>query len=148
MDIAAVILAAGMGKRMNSELPKVLHTVQGRPMMLRVVDAARATGASRVIVVTGYMAEKVESAVAESESGPGVEFVRQEEQLGTGHAVIQAEGAFVRVRRSGDGTGRGCAGPEGRNAKAVGRLPRAGECGSHRADSEAGRRHGLRQDHS
>jgi len=86
-DVAAVILAAGQGKRMMSDLPKVLHTIGGRPMVLHVIDAVRAIGAERVIVVTGYQAERVEAACA----GSGAVFARQEEQLGTGHAVMQAE---------------------------------------------------------
>jgi bifunctional UDP-N-acetylglucosamine pyrophosphorylase/glucosamine-1-phosphate N-acetyltransferase len=85
-EIAAVILAAGQGKRMNSDLPKVLHTVGGRPMLLHVIDAVKGLGASRVVVVTGYRAEQVEAACA----GAGVVFARQPEQLGTGHAVMQA----------------------------------------------------------
>ena len=85
--LAAVILAAGQGKRMQSDLPKVLHAVGGRPMVLHVVEAVRAIGASPVIVVTGYEAERVESACA----GADVAFARQSEQLGTGHAVMQTE---------------------------------------------------------
>jgi len=85
-DLAAVILAAGQGKRMLSDLPKVLHTVGARPMVLHVIDAVRVLGASRVILVTGYEAERVETACA----GAGVVFARQHEQLGTGHAVMQA----------------------------------------------------------
>jgi bifunctional UDP-N-acetylglucosamine pyrophosphorylase / glucosamine-1-phosphate N-acetyltransferase len=86
-SLAAVILAAGQGKRMHSDLPKVLHEVAGRPMVLHVIDAVRAIGASPVIVVTGYEAERVEEACANAE----VVFVRQARQLGTGHAVMQAE---------------------------------------------------------
>jgi UDP-N-acetylglucosamine diphosphorylase/glucosamine-1-phosphate N-acetyltransferase len=85
--VAAVILAAGMGKRMKSDLPKVLHEVGGRPMLLHVVDAVKSIGASPVVVITGYQAERVEAAC----EGAGVIFARQEEQLGTGHAVMQAE---------------------------------------------------------
>jgi bifunctional UDP-N-acetylglucosamine pyrophosphorylase/glucosamine-1-phosphate N-acetyltransferase len=86
-SLAAVILAAGQGKRMQSDLPKVLHAVGGRAMVLHVVDAVKAVGASPVIVVTGYQAERVEAVCA----GAGVEFARQTEQLGTGHAVMQTE---------------------------------------------------------
>lgn len=86
-SLAAVILAAGQGKRMQSDLPKVLHAVGGRPMVLHVVDAVKGIGAAPVIVVTGYQAERVETACA----GAGVQFARQAEQLGTGHAVMQTE---------------------------------------------------------
>jgi UDP-N-acetylglucosamine diphosphorylase/glucosamine-1-phosphate N-acetyltransferase len=86
-SLAAVILAAGQGKRMHSDLPKVLHDVAGRPMVLHVIDAVKALGASPVIVVTGYEAERVEDACANAD----VVFARQAQQLGTGHAVMQAE---------------------------------------------------------
>jgi UDP-N-acetylglucosamine diphosphorylase/glucosamine-1-phosphate N-acetyltransferase len=86
-ELAAVILAAGQGKRMQSDLPKVLHAVGGRPMVLHVIDAVKAIGAHPVIVVTGYQAGRVEAAC----EGAGVEFARQPEQLGTGHAVMQTE---------------------------------------------------------
>lgn len=85
-DVAVIVLAAGQGKRMNSDLPKVLHTIFGRPMILHVVDAVKALSPARIVVVTGYQAESVEAACA----GTGVEFARQNEQLGTGHAVMQA----------------------------------------------------------
>ena len=84
-NIAFVILAAGQGKRMNSDLPKVLHAVAGRPMLRHVIDTVQKLAPGRVVVVTGYQAERVEEACAHA----GVEFVRQNEQLGTGHAVMQ-----------------------------------------------------------
>jgi bifunctional UDP-N-acetylglucosamine pyrophosphorylase/glucosamine-1-phosphate N-acetyltransferase len=89
--VAAVILAAGQGKRMQSDLPKVLHAVGGRPMLLHVIDAVKAAGVGPVVVVTGYQAERVEAACA----GAGVEFARQHEQLGTGHAVMQTEALLL-----------------------------------------------------
>jgi UDP-N-acetylglucosamine diphosphorylase/glucosamine-1-phosphate N-acetyltransferase len=85
-DIAVVILAAGQGKRMKSDLPKVLHEINGTPMLSYVIEAVQALGPDRVIVVTGHQAERVEAACA----GTGVSFVRQTQQLGTGHAVMQA----------------------------------------------------------
>jgi len=85
--VAMVILAAGMGKRMLSDLPKVLHPINGRPMLQFVIETVRSLGPERVVVVTGYQAERVETACA----GAGVEFARQPEQLGTGHAVMQTE---------------------------------------------------------
>ncbi len=84
--IAAVILAAGQGKRMRSDLPKVLHEIDGRPMVLFVIDAVKRLGPEYLVVVTGYQAQLVEAACA----GAGVRFARQEQQLGTGHAVMQA----------------------------------------------------------
>jgi bifunctional UDP-N-acetylglucosamine pyrophosphorylase/glucosamine-1-phosphate N-acetyltransferase len=85
-DLAAIILAAGVGKRMHSDLAKVLHPVLGRPMVDHVIDAVRAAGIQRVILVVGHQAERVQAALA----GRDVEFVLQAPQLGTGHAVLQA----------------------------------------------------------
>lgn len=81
----AVVLAAGKGKRMKSDLPKVLIEVCGRPMIAYVLDALDQGGVGRVIVVVGHRAELVQ----ESLGGRGdVEFALQAEQLGTGHAVM------------------------------------------------------------
>lgn len=84
---AAVILAAGQGTRMKSKRPKVLHEIAGRPMLRLVIDTVRRAGVQRVIVVIGHGADDVKAAVADM----SVEFVVQAEQLGTGHAVMQAE---------------------------------------------------------
>ncbi len=84
----AVILAAGQGKRMNSDLPKVLHAVRGRPMIAWVLDAVRSAGIERIVVVVGYRAELVREALADQ---PSIEFALQAEQLGTGHAVMVCE---------------------------------------------------------
>jgi bifunctional UDP-N-acetylglucosamine pyrophosphorylase / glucosamine-1-phosphate N-acetyltransferase len=93
-DLIAIVLAAGVGKRMKSDLPKVLHPVLGRPMLEHVLDAVRAAGVGRSIVVVGHQAERVRAVVA----APDVEFVLQAEQLGTGHAVMQAEPLLRGVR--------------------------------------------------
>ncbi|WP_454762657.1 bifunctional UDP-N-acetylglucosamine diphosphorylase/glucosamine-1-phosphate N-acetyltransferase GlmU [Cupriavidus campinensis] len=81
-----VILAAGMGKRMHSACPKVLHPVAGRPMLAHVIDTARALSPTRLAVVVGHGADHVREAVA----APDVAFAEQAQQLGTGHAVMQA----------------------------------------------------------
>ena len=86
MLLNVVILAAGQGKRMNSDLPKVLHSLAGRPLIAHVMDAARALGAARVCVVYGHGGEAVPRALA----GDDVTFVKQDPQLGTGDAVKQA----------------------------------------------------------
>lgn len=83
--VAAVILAAGLGTRMRSRLVKVLHPLAGRPMLAHVIDAVREAGVRRVVVVVGHQAEAVRKAIGED-----VEYVVQEVQLGTGHAVMQA----------------------------------------------------------
>src|SRR4051812_19674075 len=87
-----VIMAAGKGTRMKSRLPKVLHGLAGRPLLAHVLGAASALNARRTVVITGYGAEEVEQFVQGSSTGngDGVVFVRQEPQLGTGHAVQQA----------------------------------------------------------
>lgn len=83
-DPVAIILAAGKGTRMKSELPKVMHTACGRPMVEHVLDAARSAGVKRLVVVVGYNADAVRDGLARHRD---VEFAMQTEQKGTGHAV-------------------------------------------------------------
>ena len=92
MNIALIILAAGKGTRMQSELPKVLHNVASAPMLVHAMRAGRALEPKRTIIVAGHGFEAV-SATARAED-PEVEIVRQEAQLGTGHAVDQARAAL------------------------------------------------------
>jgi bifunctional UDP-N-acetylglucosamine pyrophosphorylase/glucosamine-1-phosphate N-acetyltransferase len=87
MQPTVVILAAGQGTRMRSALPKVLHEVAGRPLVEHVVRAAQLLEPARIIIVTGHGAEQVEARLR----GYPVSFVRQEEQLGTGHAFLQTQ---------------------------------------------------------
>ena len=84
-QLLSVILAAGKGTRMKSLQPKVLHRVGGKTMVQHVLDAAKKAGAERSVVVIGFGAESVATAL-----GDQAEFVVQAEQLGTGHAVMQA----------------------------------------------------------
>ncbi|WP_456342135.1 bifunctional UDP-N-acetylglucosamine diphosphorylase/glucosamine-1-phosphate N-acetyltransferase GlmU [Thermovibrio sp.] len=86
MGFKAVILAAGKGTRFKSELPKVLHKVLGKPMLWYVIKAAKEAGAEDVIVVVGHKKELVEEFL--KGEYPDVKTVYQEEQLGTGHAVM------------------------------------------------------------
>jgi bifunctional UDP-N-acetylglucosamine pyrophosphorylase / glucosamine-1-phosphate N-acetyltransferase len=81
-----VILAAGMGKRMHSALPKVLHPLAGQPLLSHVIDTARSLSPSRLVVVIGHGGDAVRAAVG----APDVQFAVQEQQLGTGHALAQA----------------------------------------------------------
>jgi bifunctional UDP-N-acetylglucosamine pyrophosphorylase/glucosamine-1-phosphate N-acetyltransferase/UDP-N-acetylglucosamine pyrophosphorylase len=81
----AIILAAGKGTRMASDLPKVLVRVCGRLMIRYVIDAVRAAGVDRIVVVVGYRSDLVRTELA---GETGIEFVEQTEQLGTGHAVM------------------------------------------------------------
>ena len=77
-----VILAAGMGKRMRSTLPKVLHALAGRPLLQHVVDTARTLAPDTVAIVYGHGGDAVREAVP----GDDLRWVLQEPQLGTGHA--------------------------------------------------------------
>jgi bifunctional UDP-N-acetylglucosamine pyrophosphorylase/glucosamine-1-phosphate N-acetyltransferase len=86
MQLDVIVLAAGLGKRMRSDLPKVLHPLAGRPLLAHVIDAARALAPRKIFVVHGHGADKVRAAFPDS----GVDWVLQAEQLGTGHAVLQA----------------------------------------------------------
>lgn len=88
--LSAIILAAGKGTRMNSDLPKVAHEVAGQAMVRWVVEACRGAGCRKIVVVVGYAQEVVRKAL----SGLEVEFAVQSEQLGTGHAVRCAESCF------------------------------------------------------
>jgi bifunctional UDP-N-acetylglucosamine pyrophosphorylase/glucosamine-1-phosphate N-acetyltransferase len=90
--IDVVIMAAGKGTRMKSRVPKVLHRLAGRPLLQHVLGAVSMLQARQVVVVTGNGAPEVEAAVAgwAESDGAAARFVRQEPQLGTGHAVQQA----------------------------------------------------------
>lgn len=81
-----LVLAAGKGTRMRSDLPKVLHPVGGKALVQHVVDTARQVGSERIFIIIGHGAEKVEEKMA----APDVRFILQAQQLGTGHAVQQA----------------------------------------------------------
>ena len=87
-DVAAVVLAAGMGKRMNSDLAKVLHEMAGKPLLGHVLDTLDELGVARVVAVIGHQRERVEAAFA---GRPRLEWAIQAEQRGTGHACMMAE---------------------------------------------------------
>lgn len=94
-----------MGKRMQSDLPKVLHPVGDRPMVCAVIDACREAGCGRIVLVVGHKQELVREAIAKhypadrsAGKGFGIEFAEQPQQLGTGHAVVCAESAFTREK--------------------------------------------------
>ncbi len=83
-----IILAAGMGKRMRSALPKVLHPLAGKPLLKHVIDTARSLQPKQLCVVYGHGGERVLSTL--SPDNPDIVFAKQDPQLGTGHAVMQA----------------------------------------------------------
>src|SRR5512134_538437 len=84
--LSIVILAAGLGKRMRSDLPKVLHPLAGQPLLGHVLATARSLEPQRLCVVYGHGGETVPQAIG----GSGVTWVKQDPQFGTGHAVLQA----------------------------------------------------------
>lgn len=94
LDIRAIILAAGKGTRMKSDLPKVIHRINDKCLVDYVIDAARGAGATDICLVVGYKADEVKSSISHKD----VSFAMQTEQLGTGHAVkcaadfLQGEG--------------------------------------------------------
>jgi bifunctional UDP-N-acetylglucosamine pyrophosphorylase/glucosamine-1-phosphate N-acetyltransferase len=89
VKLAVVILAAGQGTRMKSQLPKVLHPVAGRPMVKYVLDAVAGLTVEETVLVVGHGADRVRQKL-----GDAVSYAVQEEQLGTGHAVLQAQQAL------------------------------------------------------
>ncbi len=95
-EVAAVVLAAGKSTRMKSATAKVLHPIMGKPMLAYVLDTLQSLGLGKILVVVGHQAEAVQARFA----GYAVDFVVQEPQLGTGHAVQIAAGAL----KSGFGT--------------------------------------------
>ncbi|UCG61713.1 MAG: NTP transferase domain-containing protein [Candidatus Zixiibacteriota bacterium] len=88
---AAIVLAAGKGKRMKSDIPKVLHRIHGRSMIRMVVDTLTTLRFNKIVVVVGFKGEMVE----EELQGCPVDIVWQREQLGTGHAVMMARGTLA-----------------------------------------------------
>ena len=86
MLLHVVILAAGMGKRMHSDLPKVLHHLAGRPLLAHVIDTAKALDSAAIHVVHGHEGDQVRAYFHDT----SIHWVEQETQLGTGHAVMQA----------------------------------------------------------
>jgi UDP-N-acetylglucosamine diphosphorylase/glucosamine-1-phosphate N-acetyltransferase len=83
----ALILAAGKGTRMKSDLAKVLHVLNGKPLLHYSLVAAKEAGAEKIVVIIGHQANKIR----DDFSGSGCIFVEQKPQLGTGHAVLQAK---------------------------------------------------------
>jgi bifunctional UDP-N-acetylglucosamine pyrophosphorylase/glucosamine-1-phosphate N-acetyltransferase len=89
-EVAVIVLAAGQGTRMKSDLHKVLHPIAGRPMLLHLLASAAELNPARTVIVAGARREQIEAAVA----GSDVRVAIQAEQLGTGHAVLQAAPAL------------------------------------------------------
>lgn len=85
-EFTSIILAAGMGTRMKSQMPKVLHKVCGKELVSWVIDSSKKAGAKEVVTVIGHMAEKVKETLGDS-----TKYAVQSEQKGTGHALMQAE---------------------------------------------------------
>src|SRR5437588_8326456 len=92
-DAVGIVLAAGKGTRMKSRLPKAVHPLCGKPMGRYTIELCHAVGVRRVVVVVGHSADTVRAAL-----GSDVEYVTQEQQIGTGPAVQQAVAAPPGVR--------------------------------------------------
>src|SRR5438552_13757907 len=90
-----IILAAGLGTRMKSGLAKVLHKLDGRPLIAHVCRTAAKLRPRKIYVVVGHQAEQVEAAVEEQLGKDGAVFVRQEKQRGTGDAVLAAQSVLA-----------------------------------------------------
>ena len=103
MPVTVVVLAAGQGKRMNSELPKVLQPLAGRPLLGHVLKAARALEPAAIHVVYGHGGDLVRAAFPDSD----LEWTLQSEQLGTGHAHHYSRFHTHSHARSGFGAGSG-----------------------------------------
>jgi bifunctional UDP-N-acetylglucosamine pyrophosphorylase/glucosamine-1-phosphate N-acetyltransferase len=88
--LGIILLAAGQGTRMKSKLPKVLHPLGGKPLFLHALKAARQLNPARIAIVIGHGADAVRNACP----GNDIEWITQEQQLGTGHAVLCAKNAF------------------------------------------------------
>jgi len=88
--VAAVVLAAGQGKRMKSDLAKVLHPMAGQPLLAHVLETLGELGVGRVVVIVGHQRDRVRAAFADAK----IEWADQIEQRGTGHAVMMAAGAL------------------------------------------------------
>ena len=89
-EFCALVLAAGKGTRMQSDMAKVLHVLEGKPLLDYSLNAARSAGAQKIIVIVGHQSDKVREAFPD----PDLIFVEQIPQLGTGHAVMQARKAL------------------------------------------------------
>ena len=96
-DLHVVVLAAGKGTRMKSARPKVLHHVAGKPMIDHVMAAAQSLAPRTTTFVVGHMKELLRQ---ELERYPGLSYVTQEPQLGTGHALLQTAGVLEREKGS------------------------------------------------
>lgn len=90
MEFCALILAAGKGTRMKSDMAKVLHVLNGKPLLYYSLEAARLAAAQKIVVIVGHQSDKVK----ETFPDPDLVFVEQMPQLGTGHAVMQARNAL------------------------------------------------------
>ena len=99
MTIASIMLAAGQGTRMRSALPKVLHKVLGKPMVLQALTAVEGLADIPPVIILGHAADEVRAAI-EAEVKGAVQFAIQEPQLGTGHAVMCARQCSLSSPRS------------------------------------------------
>ena len=98
-QLVVLILAAGEGKRMRSELPKVLHVCGEKPMLVRVIESARGLNPDKIVVVTGRHHKQIIQTIGKWMDSFGIVFVEQPEPIGTGHAVRCCESEFKKNDR-------------------------------------------------
>ncbi|MDX2127658.1 MAG: sugar phosphate nucleotidyltransferase [Chloroherpetonaceae bacterium] len=91
MTLSIIVMAAGKGTRMKSELPKVLHPIAGRPMIHFVIDTALSLNPSKIVIIVGHLAESVKESIQQEFQSVVLNYALQSPQLGTGHAVMQAQ---------------------------------------------------------
>jgi len=93
--ICVTIMAGGLGKRMNSTLPKVLHEVNGIPMIVRIINNVLELNPHKIMIVVGQNKNAIKDVVSSQISFPNIEYVSQDEPLGTGHAIKCTLGHFT-----------------------------------------------------
>lgn len=94
MNLVVTILAAGEGKRMKSDLPKVLHLCKGKPMLVRIIETALQLSPSKLIVVTGKYHELIKETISKYLNIESIQFIQQRLPIGTGYAVYQCVTAY------------------------------------------------------
>lgn len=99
MALIITIMAGGEGKRMRSSIPKVLHLFRGKPMLVRIIEVARAAFPSKIVVITGKFHKQIVQTVAQYIDSFGIVFVEQPEPMGTGHAIQCSLGQYSRDDR-------------------------------------------------
>ena len=86
-NLIVIIMAGGLGKRMNSDIPKVLHQIGNKPMLVRVIETSISTNPKKILIVVGKYKELIKNTIRENVSLDNIEFIDQKIPMGTGHAI-------------------------------------------------------------